>query len=98
MKFASNHPDEFNLPKIAWTIGFLQFIGGISAEVISIIFMSSSSLAKPIDVIIKFIALASIALIDNFYANALPNENKVKKNFGKGKPVFTNHRRMFLAP
>jgi hypothetical protein len=98
MKFASNHPDEFNLPKIAWTIGFLQFVGGICTELISIAFMSSSSLAKPIDVIIKFIALASIASIDNFYGNALPGENKVKKNFAKGKPIFTNHRRMFLQP
>jgi hypothetical protein len=83
------------LPKIAWTIGFLQFFGGILTELISIVFMSSASLGKPIDVIIKFIALTSIASIDNFYGNALPGENKVKKNFAKGQPKFTKHRRSF---
>ena len=46
---------------------------------------------------IKFIALASIASIDNFYGAALPMENKVKRNFGKGQPVFKNHRRTFKA-
>jgi hypothetical protein len=60
--------------------------------------MSSTTLAAPIDVIIKFIALSSIASIDNFYGNALPGENKVKKNFAKGKPVFTKHRRFFKTP
>jgi hypothetical protein len=94
MKYVVNHDKEFNLPKTAWTVGLLQFLGGTLTEFISIIFISS--LAKPIDVIIKFVALGAIAKVDDWYGGALPHENKVKQNFGKAAPTFTNHRRGFL--
>lgn len=93
MKFSANHSDEFNMPKMAWLIGFLQFSGGLLTEAISIIYISTIDV--PIDVIIKFIALGSMAQIDNFYAAALPAENKVKKNFDKAKIQSKNHRRAF---
>ena len=36
------------------------------------------SIKKPIDIIIRFVALASIAKVDEFYGAALPRENKIK--------------------
>ena len=47
---------------------------------------------KAIDVIIKFVALASIAKVDDFYASALPADgNKIKR---KTSPlVITVHKR-----
>lgn len=78
MKFVTNHPSEFNMPKVAFCVGLMQFLGGFACEVACITFLST--IDKTIDVIIKFIALGSIAKIDDFYAAALPPENKVKKN------------------
>jgi hypothetical protein len=95
MKYTINHPESFNLPKIAFCIGLMQFIGGLACEFACIFFLSTISLS--IDVIIKFIALGSIAKIDDFYASALPEENKVKKNKGKANLKIENHRRIYLA-
>ena len=48
------------------------------AEFACIIYLGS--LSQAIDVIIKFVALASIAKVDDFYASALPEDgNKIKK-------------------
>lgn len=93
MKFATNHPEEFSMPKIAFMIGLMQFLGGFFCELACITFLST--LDKTIDVIIKFIALGSIAKIDDFYAAALPSENKVKKNAKKGEDAIfvSKHRR-----
>lgn len=46
--------------------------------------MYLSSRTDPTDVIIRFVALACIAKVDDFYAAALPNENKIKR---KCKPL-----------
>ena len=71
------------MSKLAWTVGLMQFLGGLGCELACIVFLSTIN--KTIDVIIKFIALGSIAKIDDFYAAALPAENKVKKNAALGK-------------
>lgn len=56
----------------------MQCIGGLAAELACIIYLSSINTA--IDIIIKFVALASIAKVDDFYASALPADgNKIKK-------------------
>ena len=93
MKFATNHPNEFTMPKLAFMIGLMQFLGGFFCELACITFLST--LDKTIEVIIKFIALGSIAKIDDFYAAALPPENKVKKNAKKGEEAIcvSQHRR-----
>ena len=53
-------------------------MGGVAAEVACILFLGSIDTA--INVIIKFVALASIAKVDDFYASALPADgNKIKK-------------------
>lgn len=51
-----------------------------------------STINKTIDVIIKFLALSSISKIDDFYAAALPAENKVVKNKAKAMGVMVNDR------
>ena len=56
----------------------MQTIGGLAAEMACIIYLGSINTA--IDVIIKFVALASIAKVDDIYASALPEDgNKIKK-------------------
>ena len=53
-------------------------MGGLAAEMACIIYLGSINTA--IDVIIKFVALASIAKVDDIYASALPEDgNKIKK-------------------
>ena len=95
MKYATNEPEMFNMPKIAFTVGLMQFLGGIFCECSCLFFLST--IEKTIDVIIKFIALGSIAKIDDFYAAALPDENKVKKNRARANLEIKNHRRLYRA-
>jgi len=98
MKFASNNPSQFDLPKTAWMIGFMQLLGGFLCEMACIVFLST--IKDTISVIIKFLALSSIAKIDDFYAAALPIENKVVKNKGKAVGLMVNerHRRNIDSP
>jgi len=89
MKYSVNHSDDFSGPFNAFLIGFLQMIGGLGAELGCIFYLSSIN--TPMDVIIRFIAMGSIAKVDDFYASALPDENKIK---GKSKPMTVKlHRR-----
>ena len=78
MKYVTNQPFDFSNPQAAFFVALMQIVGGIFAELACIIYLSS--LAAAIDVIIKFVALASIAKVDDFYASALPADgNKIKK-------------------
>ena len=89
MKYSINHSDDFSGPFNAFLIGFLQMIGGLSAEIACIFYLSSIN--TPMDVIIRFIAMGSIAKVDDFYASALPDDNRIK---GKSKPMTVKlHRR-----
>jgi len=56
----------------------MQTIGGLAAEIWCLVYLCS--MTKPIDVIIRFVALASIAKVDDFYAASLPKENKIKRS------------------
>jgi hypothetical protein len=80
MKYAINHPHKFRAPGLAWLVGFLQCISTQMTIICCILFVSTIS--RTIDVIIKFIALATIAKFDNFYYNSIPWE--VKVTFCKG--------------
>ena len=53
------------------------------------------SSSDPINIIIRFVAFASIGKIDNFYAAALPSENKIMKDCDALK--ITNHQRDLAA-
>jgi len=93
MKYAVNHPKKFRLPSVAFSVGFMQFLGGLLCEFSCILFLST--VTETIDVIIKFVALAKIAQIDNFYWGAIPGDNKLKRNIGKACLVTTKYRRMY---
>ena len=75
MKFVVNHEEEFFNPGLAFLIGLLQFFGGLASEVLCIVFLTS--IKTVIDTLIRFDAFGSIAKIDNFFADALPAENKI---------------------
>ncbi len=91
MKFVARHHTEFNMPKAAFCVGFMQFFGSFMCEVACILWLST--IDQTLDVIIKYIALGSIAKIDNFYAKALPLENKVKRNFDQAQVTFKRNKR-----
>ena len=75
MKYLPNHYDEFSAPVNAFAVGLMQFFTGIMTEVACILYLGSIN--QEIDVIIRFMAISSIARVDDFYANALPVENRV---------------------
>jgi len=78
MKYVTNHPFDFANPGSAFFVALMQTVGGLAAEIACILFLGS--IDKAIDVIIKFVALASIAKVDDIYAAALPADgNKIKK-------------------
>lgn len=78
MKYVTNHPFDFANPGSAFFVALMQTMGGLAAEIACILFLGSIDTA--IDVIIKFVALASIAKVDDIYASALPADgNKIKK-------------------
>ena len=54
-----------------------------------------ASLNNPIDIIIRYVALAAISKVDDIYAGALPNGNRIK---GDVEPLmFVVHRRDIAA-
>lgn len=91
MKYVTNQPFDFSNPSAAFSVAMMQCLGGLAAEIGCIVYLSS--LNKALDVIIKFVALSSIAKVDDFYAAALPADgNKVKGR--KCKPLQINvHQR-----
>ena len=78
MKFVTNQPFDFSNPVSAFFVSLMQVCGGLAAEIACIIFLGS--IPDALNVIIKFVALASIARVDDIYATALPSDgNKIKK-------------------
>ena len=65
MKYSTNHPFDFISPTNAFVIGLMQFSGGLLTETVCILHLGS--IEDPIVAFQQFIALASIANIDNFY-------------------------------
>ena len=55
MKFVTNHPDKFIMPKLVFAVGLMQMVAAFSVELACITFLST--IASPIWVIIKFMAL-----------------------------------------
>ena len=90
MKYVTNQASDFSNPAAAFFVAIMQTLGGVAAELACILYLGS--LGTAIDVIIKFVALASIAKVDDFYASALPADgNKIKK---KTKPLIIRvHKR-----
>ena len=89
MKYLVNHTEDFSAPFNAFLVGFLQVFTGLMTEMACICFLGSVN--AEIDVIIKYMALSSIAKVDDFYAGALPGDNRIK---GKSDAlIVVNHRR-----
>ena len=88
MKYVTNHGKDFSNPYYAFLIALMQSLGGLAAEIFCIIFLCS--LNNPIDIIIRFVAFASIGKVDNFYAAALSPDHKLKKN---SDPLMIKNRR-----
>lgn len=78
MKYVTNHSHNFSNPFYAFFVAFMQSIGGLAAEIFCIIFLCS--LNDPINIIIRFVAFASIGKVDDFYASALSPDHKLKKD------------------
>ena len=77
MKYVSNHPFDFVSPAMAFCVGFMQFTGGLGAEIICILYLGSFD--NPFHVLLRFIALASIARVDDIYIGALSSTLKIMK-------------------
>ena len=77
MKYVTNQPFEFTNPYAAFLVAFMQTLGGLMAEIWCLVYLCSIN--ETINVIIRFVALANIAKVDNFYADSLPKENKIKQ-------------------
>ena len=94
MKYVTNQPFDFSNPGSAFSVAMMQCLGGLAAEIACIVYLSN--ITSAIDVIIKFVALASIAKVDDFYASALPTDgNKITK---KTKPLMIKvHKRDWEA-
>lgn len=91
MKYVTNQPFDFSNPAAAFFVCLMQVMGGIFAEICCIVYLTS--LTSAIDVIIKFVALASIAKVDDFYASALPSDgNKIKKPLKRPMKVVVHKR------
>lgn len=75
MKYATNHPFEFRAPANAFIVGLMQFTGGLCAELICVFYLGT--IDDPFLVIQRFIALASIAKVDDFYFAALSSTVKI---------------------
>ena len=75
MKYASNHPFEFTSPTNAFFVGLMQFSGGLAAEIVCILYLGKFD--DPFLIILQFIALASIARVDDIYFGALSSALKI---------------------
>ena len=92
MKYVTNHPFNFMSPKTVFTIGMMQFVGGVAAEFFCVLYLCS--LTKSIDVIIRYVALASIAKVDDIYFAALAKTHPLKKVATRKEPLVVSiHRR-----
>lgn len=88
LKYYNNHSGDFvgrgNEPAVVAT---MQLIGALFAETVNIVLICSQ--LTVIDSVLNFIALGVITEIDNYYYNALPN-NELKNSVSDPLPV-TNH-------
>jgi hypothetical protein len=92
MKYVTNHPLDFMTPRTVFSIGLMQFVGGFAAEFFCVLYLAS--LEKSIDVIIRYVALASIAKVDDIYFSALAKTHPLKKVAAKKEPlIIDTHRR-----
>lgn len=72
MKYAINHPYQFDRPKLAFFISYLHFFVTTATEICNINIIITSE--YPVDIVLNFIAIAIIAEFDNYVYGSLRNE------------------------
>lgn len=77
MKYLANHYQDFINPRTAFAIGIMQCFGGLAAEFLCIVYLTS--ITNTMDTVIKFMALASISKVDDWYAGALQPDYILKR-------------------
>lgn len=65
MKFVLAHPEKFTHPRIAFMLGFIQFITQVIAEAVNI--MKSTTRTKPLDLISGYLGFATIIKVPEIY-------------------------------
>lgn len=75
MKYTLNHPSEFSSPLNAFFVGIMQTMTGFLTELACILYLGSVNIE--IQVIVRYMALMKIGLIQRYYFNALPEENRI---------------------
>lgn len=89
MKYVINHTEDFSAPVNAFFVGFFQTFTGLATELACICFLGTQK--RVMEVIIKYMALSSISRIDDIFAMALTDENRILKQV---KPIqIKNNRR-----
>ena len=89
MKYVTKHPEKFTAPGVAFSVGLMKFLGAFASEIMCIVFLCS--LTDCIEVVIRFLAFGSIASVDTFYSEMMPDfkANKIKKPAGPYKVLNT---------
>ena len=64
---------------------------GLAAEVACVCFLAT--IQQPMTIVLKYMALASVAKVDDFFAGALDEANRIK---GNAKPLIIKHHRRAL--
>ena len=100
MKYVSNQPFDFSNPQAAFFVALMQIIGGLAAEFACIIYLCS--LTASIDVIIKFVALASIAKVDDLgryrIVEVRRNGHAIKMIVGEDEQIPSESARISFDP
>ena len=68
MQYVAKHREDFSAPNAAFWAGFMQCWTGIFTECCCVLWLAS--IGSAIDVIMKYLALTSIANVDNVYAKS----------------------------
>ena len=89
MKYVINHTEDFQSPFVAYLIGFCQAFTGVACEFSCVCFLGT--LQAPMTIMMKYMALAMVSKVDDFYSGALDGDNRIK---GSSTPLkIRNHRR-----
>ena len=76
MKYLINHTEDFSAPFNAYLIGFAQSLTGVLAEIGCVAFVAT--IQDPVQIMIRYMTLASVAKVDDMYAGALDEANRIK--------------------
>ena len=89
MKYLINHTEDFSAPFNAYLVGVAQSMTGVLTEISCVAFLGT--IQDPVQIMIRYMTLASVAKVDDIYAGALDEANRIKAD-SKPLPI-KNHRR-----